>query len=396
LLQTPDMKMSSLSHSFVAASVICGLSLLSMSCNPGREARKPVTAHSSVWDQQNINAFEKRLEKLRRHYHIPSLSAGIVNEKMLAWKKGFGYADLANKIVPDENTVYHLASVTKTFSSILLLQLVEQGKVNLNDPVTKYGIHLRGRWNNKPLIKVKHLLTHTGQGRLYNGYLPGLSFRYSGDFYHYIGQVIEKASGQSFGELMMNNIIKPLGLLHTVPNTADSLNFSRTGYNKDSFLTKVAKGYNWQGHKLTRVNYPAYFGASAGLMSSVADLASYSIAMDDHKFLNPSTWEDVFTPFESALGKRFPYGLGWFVKYYFGIKVIWHTGWWHGVSTLLIKIPEKDLTFIILANSQDLSRPFYLTLYPVPLPNPFKPGLQTDLLVSEFAEAFIDYFRVFD
>ena len=127
-------------------------------------------------------------------------------------------------------------------------------------------------------------------------------------------------------------------------------------------------------------------------MSSVSDLATYSIAIDEKKFLKPETWERIFTPFVSPKGKTFQYGLGWFVKYYNGMKVVWHTGWWFGYSALFVKIPEKDLTFIILANSQDLSRPFYLTLYPVPLPNPFISSLNKDLLASDFARAFMDHF----
>jgi CubicO group peptidase (beta-lactamase class C family) len=127
-------------------------------------------------------------------------------------------------------------------------------------------------------------------------------------------------------------------------------------------------------------------------MSSVADLATYSIAIDEKRFLASQTWEKTFTPFVTPKGKTIPYGLGWFVKYYNGVKILWHTGWWFGYSSLLVKIPSRDLTFIILANSQDLSRPFYLTLYPVPLPNPLKKSLNKDLMVSDFARTFIDHF----
>jgi CubicO group peptidase (beta-lactamase class C family) len=124
-------------------------------------------------------------------------------------------------------------------------------------------------------------------------------------------------------------------------------------------------------------------------MSSVSDLAIYSMAIDEKQFLKPQTWEQVFTPFKTPKGKKLPYGFGWFVRSYSGVKVLWHTGWWFGYSSLLIKIPEKDLAFIILANSQDLSRPFYLTLFPIPLPNPFVRNLRTDLRASDFAQAFL-------
>src|SRR5688572_19793683 len=103
------------------------------SCNVSKTIPvKPVTGNDGVWKSENISSFEEKLEDLRNHYHIPSLSVGIVNEKKLAWKKGCGYSDVENKKVPDEHTVYQLASITKTFGSIILMQLVEEGKVSLD------------------------------------------------------------------------------------------------------------------------------------------------------------------------------------------------------------------------------------------------------------------------
>jgi CubicO group peptidase (beta-lactamase class C family) len=105
------------------------------------------------------------------------LSVGIVNEKKLTWKKGFGFADTENKIVPDEHTFYQLASITKTFGAAILIQLVEEGKVSLNDPIKKYDIDLGARWGSDERITIKHLLTHTASGNAFNGFKPGYSFR---------------------------------------------------------------------------------------------------------------------------------------------------------------------------------------------------------------------------
>lgn len=352
----------------------------------------PVTQTDPAWSNSNIEAFQKDLEALRVRYHIPSLAVGIVNEKKLVIKGALGYADIEKQIKATENTVYQLASVTKTFGSIILMQLVEQGKLDLDDPISKYGVNLGGRWQSDENIRVKHLLTHTAAGTMWNGFKPGYSFRYNGAWYAQLVQVIEKASGESFGSLLMRNIIFPLNLVHTVPSTDDSLSFLLTGYRKDSFLFNVAKPYNWQGKRLAPVNMHYSFSPAAGLMSNVEDLAKYAIAIDEKMFLKPATWDRVFTAFKTPKGKKIQYGLGWYVKDYNGLKVVWHTGWWYGYSTLLIKIPQKDLSFILLANSQDLSRPFYLTLYPVPLPNPFSRSLNKELFISDFAALFKHYF----
>ena len=74
-----------------------------------------------MWTTENVAAFEKKLEALCKHYHIPSLAVGIINEKRLVVRGGLGYADMEKQIPPDENTVYQLASITKTFGSIILM-----------------------------------------------------------------------------------------------------------------------------------------------------------------------------------------------------------------------------------------------------------------------------------
>lgn len=193
----------------------------------------------------------------------------------------------------------------------------------------------------------------------------------------------------------MEQIITPLSLQHTAPSTDDSVNFALTGYDKAVFLQHTAKPYDWNNKQLQAITFSYGFGPAAGIMSSVSDLAVYSVAIDEGRFLADTTWQKVFTPFVTPKGKTIQYGLGWFVKYYKGVKVMWHTGWWTGYSALFIKIPSKELTFIILANSQDLSRPFYHIVKPLPgigMFNPFRRNLNNTLMASDFGAAFLDHF----
>ena len=333
---------------------------------------------------EKFSAFEAKIESLRLKYHIPSLSVGIVHKKQLVYYGGFGFADLENKVVPDRHTIYHLASVSKTFAAIVVMKLVEDGKLNLDDPITKYRIPLYGRWGGDDRIKLKHLLTHTAQGHTFNGFKPGHSFRYNGDFYGQTISAIEQSSGRSYAELLGELIIAPLNLEHTVPNTLDTTSFNVSKARKEIIEKQIAKGYDWQNNELVAVRYPSYFGPAAGLMSCVNDLAAYSNAIDEGRFIQTESWNEMFTPTVSAKGRTLPYGIGWFVRNYDGRKVLWHTGWWTGNSSLLVKIPQEDLTLIILANSQDLSRPFY------PKVNPFNPKLGKDVMKSDFAKAFFE------
>lgn len=336
----------------------------------------------------DTTGFAAKLEALRQHYQIPSLSVGIVQGKKLVYYRGLGYADMEQKMAPTQHTVYHLASITKTFGSIILMQLVETGKINLDDPVTKYGINLGARWGNDDRIKLKHLLTHTAQGNSFNGFRPGYSFGYNGDYYGQLSRPIEQQTGRTFGQLLVEQIIRPLQLTHTAPNPSDTVNFALTGYDRTTYSQLVAKPYDLVKGRIAPTANPSYFGPSAGLLSSVSDLATYSIAIDEGRFLGAATWEQVFTPFRSPKGKVLPYGLGWFIRSYKGVKVLWHTGLWTGTSSLLVKIPKKDLTLIILANSPDLNRPFYAK-YDIFRTNP---RLQKDLRASAFARAFLDQF----
>jgi CubicO group peptidase (beta-lactamase class C family) len=193
--------------------------------------------------RQNLQSFENGLEKWRTRLKMPSLSASVVKNNKIIWAKGFGYADIENKIPATENTVYHLASLTKPFASIILMQLVEQGKVNLNDPISKYGINLNQARDygmqlaNEDEIMVKHLLTHTAQGT------PGSYYEYSGFLYGFLDEVIARSTNKYFAELLVQNITQPLQLNHTIPNIQNDTSFSYTGLDSASFSVNCATPY---------------------------------------------------------------------------------------------------------------------------------------------------------
>src|SRR5918992_754647 len=159
-------------------------------------------------DAERIARLETLLESLRQELKIPAYSAAIVKDQKVLWAKGFGYADVENKIPATEHTPYHLASLTKTFASTILMQLVQEGKIKLDDPVSKYGIALE----SGGVITVRHLLSHTSEGN------PGEQYRYNGNRFAELDKVVQGATGKSFGELLISNILDPLGMNETAPN----------------------------------------------------------------------------------------------------------------------------------------------------------------------------------
>ena len=159
-------------------------------------------------DTERIARLETLLENLRQELKIPAYSAAIVKDQKVLWAKGFGYADVENKIPATEHTPYHLASLTKTFASTILMQLVQDGKIKLDDPVSKYGVTLE----SEGVITVRHLLSHTSEGK------PGEQYRYNGNRFGELDKVVQSATGKSFGELLIANILDPLSMNETAPN----------------------------------------------------------------------------------------------------------------------------------------------------------------------------------
>jgi CubicO group peptidase (beta-lactamase class C family) len=437
-------------------------------------------------DAERLARLETRLESLRQELKIPAYSAAVVKDQKVLWAKGFGLADVENKILATEHTPYHLASLTKTFASTILMQLVQEGKVKLDDPVSKYGILLE----SDGVIRVRHLLSHTSEGN------PGEQYRYNGNRFAELDKVVQRASGKSFGELLIANILEPLGMNETAPNVprivgtrspsagagaaegevkaavldimagfnsgnVDQIErrlapqhngfqgeggflssfidaaelrgafgagfkfkfevhdleaavygdtavatFLRSGtvtppngaprpngpwrssfvlikhegtwklahahqsalesavitekhrQRFDAVAKTLAQAYGLDNKfQVTKIKYPTYFGTSAGLIASVLDMAKYDIAIDQNKFLTKETQQLAFTPTRSTKGDELPYGLGWFTQDYKGTKLLWHYGFWTGNSSFILKVPERNMTFIIMANSDNLSRP---------------------------------------
>jgi CubicO group peptidase (beta-lactamase class C family) len=311
---------------------------------------------------------EARLESLRAKHHVAGMSAAIAKDQAIVWTKQFGHADVAADRPVNDSTVFHLASLTKPFAATVILQLVDEGKVSLDDPVSKYGIPLQAQGT----ILVRHLLSHTSEG------VPGTHYSYNGNRFGSLDSVIVRADGRSVGAAIQARIIQPLGLLATAPNTA-SPDFVVSGKTKSGYLAGVATGYLWKDDAYVPTAYPTYFGSAAGLMSSARDYAKFSMAIDRDALLEPETKALAFTPARDAGGRDLPYGLGWFTTLYKGERVIWHYGYWTANSSLIVKLPSRGLTFVLLANTDGLSSPF-----------PLGSGrLETSSFAREFLEAFL-------
>jgi len=312
---------------------------------------------------RSLVEFRDNLDRLRVSGHIESISAVIAKNQSVVWSASLGAATVT------DTTVFHLASLTKPFASTVILQLVDEGKVSLDDPVSKYGIVLPSA---APVL-VRHLMSHTSEG------VPGARFAYNGDRFSLLDSVIRRAAGKSVAAALKERIIVPLGLTHTAPAPQSSA-FAESGLNKEAYLANVAPGYTWTNGAFVPTAYQTAFSTAAGLTASARDYAAFSMAMDRDAFLKPATKVLAWTPATGPNGEVFPYGLGWFATDYKGVRVIWHYGYWTASSTLVIKVPTQNLTFVLLANTDGLSAPY-----------PLGAGR---LDASPWARAFLDTFVI--
>ena len=126
------------------------------------------------------------------------------------------------------------------------------------------------------------------------------------------------------------------------------------------------------------IAYPSHFSSAAGLVSTPRDVGRYSAALDAGQLLTVATRELAWTPATGTNGQDLPHGLGWFVSYVGGEKLVWHYGLWVGNSSLIVKVPSRRLTFVVLTNSDGLSAPFALG--------------SGDLMSSPMARLFVNAF----
>jgi len=333
-----------------------------------------VREDASAGEKEAIGELEIKLEELRRRLQIPGFSVAVVKGQEVLWARGFGCADIASGTPATPHTPYNLASLTKPFGATILLQLVEEGTVNLDDPISNYGIALE----SDGTIRVKHLLSHTSERT------PGSRYRYNGDRFGLIDAIISAAAGASFRDLLIERILVPLEMTDSIPMPIGSqLAAYEEGEGDSRFQDawdRLATPY-WlvRGYGNVVGSYPTYFGSAAGLISSVFDYARFDAAIDQHTLVSAESQELAWTPFRSNRGSELPYGYGWFIQERNGLRYVWHYGYWDCTSTLIVKVPERGLTFLLFANSDRLSSPFNL-------------GAGSNVRRSPAARAFLDTF----
>ena len=327
--------------------------------------------------EERITLFTRYLEPLRIQAGIPGLSAAITSNGRIIWEGGLGFADLEARVAAAPHTPYSIASITKTATSTLLMQCVEEGRLNLDAPIRTYTSTVPDA-----NATVRQVLAMASDA------VAGSAYRYDGDRFVALTPVVEACTGVSYRVALARQILDRIGMSDSVPGhdleavtDAASAAFDLATLTRyQAVLARIAKPYVVRDSRPTLSEYPPKgINASAGLLSTVRDLARYDAAIDGHVLMSSSTQLVAWTPFRLSSGRESPYALGWFVQSTVAGRAVWHYGQWPTFSSLILKLPDRGVTLILLANSDGLSSRFPLT--------------SGDVTVSPFAQAFIQAVR---
>jgi len=336
-----------------------------------------------------IAQFEQQVDSLRTAYKIPGISVGISINDSIQLIKGFGLANVAQKIPMTGDTPFRIASLTKPIFSTILMHLTEAGKIDLdwkikdyypdylgsctrilgyfNEEMPEYSFLLNKYQPERDDILLKHHLSHTAEN------IPGTDYKYNGFLYGMLSDVMENTTHQKFDKWVDSLVIQKLNLQNSASSQLDE--------SKKKVLDKIALPYKIDAiGNFEKVEFPdPGLNAGAGLVFSANDLLLFDRAFNNNEIISKESKEKALTPFELANKGLSPYGYGWFTQKYKGYTLVWHYGLQpNAYSGLYLKVLEKDLTLVMLANGQNLSEPFDLGT--------------GNVLNSKFAMAFLNNF----
>ena len=297
--------------------------------------------------------------------HIPGVSIAVVRGGEVVLTKGYGQANVELGVPATADTVYQLASVTKTFTATAIMLLVKDGKIALDDKITARLADLPKTWED---VTVRHLLNHTSGIKSYTSvkgfektmrkdyaqreiidlvakepleFKPGEKWNYSNTGYFLLGMLIEKSGGKPYGEFMADRIFKPLGMTKTRANDLRAI------------IPGRAQGYEWNGKELRNGEYtsPTQPFAAGMLVSTVADMVKWDAALAGRTLLDASTLARMWKPTPLAKGEA-GYGFGWGVEKANGRRLVSHGGGIPGFSSQISRFLDDDLTVIVLSNAE--------------------------------------------
>jgi len=330
---------------------------------PGRALRRTGARTESPKTPLETRIDEFVREEMRRQ-RIPGLAVGIVHKGQVI-ARGYGYANLEHFVPVTDETIFQSGSLGKMFTAAAVMLQVEDGKLALTDPITKFYPDAPPAWS---AITIRHLLTHTSGIPDYTTstfdyrkdytedqlahlafeqkleFPPGSRWNYSNTGFALLGFIVHKVSGKFYGDVLAERIFKPLGMTTArIISEADIVPNRAAGY---QLVDGKIKNQDWVAPKLNTT-------ADGSLYWSLRDLLVWNAAVTRRAILKPESWEQILTPVRLTSGKSYPYGFGWAIEERNHQPLQQHGGAWQGFKTQLSRFLGDDLSIIVLANLAD-------------------------------------------
>jgi CubicO group peptidase (beta-lactamase class C family) len=316
----------------------------------------------------NTKAMSAEFDKLLLAQFKPGetgCAALVAINGQIVYKKAFGMANLELNIPMQPDMVFRIGSITKQFTAIAILQLMEQGKLSLQDEITKF---IPDYPTQAYKITIENLLTHTSGIKSYTSvpeimkyikddftpgevidkfknlpmeFAPGTKWNYNNSGFFLLGYIIEKVSGMKYQDYVEQNLLKPAGMTNSL-------------YGSDRKIIKNrAYPYQRDGENTVNADYMSMLlPYSAGsIMSTVEDLYKWNRAVISEKFVKKETLDKAWTEFKLSDGKGAHYGYGWFLSQVQGSLSIEHGGGINGYLTNGIYLPKEDIFVAVFSNS---------------------------------------------
>jgi CubicO group peptidase (beta-lactamase class C family) len=321
----------------------------------------PAIAHAQRYDEP-LREFEAFAQKYLTATNMPGFSVAVMKDDF-TWSKGFGLADVENRVPATADSSYRLASVTKPMTAVAVLKLAEEGRIDLDAEVQKYV----PKFPKKPHpVTVRQLLGHLGGISHYRDLAtelhfrepkntaaaldvfddfdlvaePGTRFSYSSYGYVLLGAVIEAASGKPYAEVMREKVWGPLGMTATLMDDTRAI------------IPNRVRGYELNNGKLRVsefVDVSSRF-AAGGTRSTVNDLLAFVRGVATGKVVSPTTVEQMWTSQTTKDGRPTQWGLGWDVMPVAGRFRVYHDGGQQETATYLVYIPRQRFAIALATN----------------------------------------------
>lgn len=321
------------------------------------------TLAAPAQNSQTTSEVSEYVKAEMQRQHIPGLSLLVAKNGKIILAEGFGLANVELQVPAKPETVYQSGSVGKQFTATAVMMLVEEGKVALDDPLTKYFKNAPAAWND---VTVRELLSHTaGFGdypekfdfrrdwtedellKLVEGiplaYPPGTKWAYSNLGFLTLGILIHRVTSEFYGDFLQERIFRPLEMKSTrIISEADIVPNRAAGYR---LMKGELKNQEWVAPMINTT-------ADGSLYFTVLDLAKWDAALYNEKLMKKSSFDQMWTVAKLKDGQpnKGHYGFGWFIDDRHGHRCIHHDGAWQGFQTAIDRYVDDQLTVVALSN----------------------------------------------